>query len=210
MIAAYPGDEARHAYAAPPAPPSGPDLPHESDVPHAPHPSSRSATAAGDDLWSAPSSALPIDLDLDDEVFASLGPLGTRDTGQKGGVSGTPAPETRPDPDQDRPVPEGGRLQHRSTGVALFVAVLVLLGLGFTAQWLDAPGGSDSQPDGGLATTIRTSSPLPSASPRPSPRISSMVDLVTEGSPDCPRRLSPEAQATQAPTSDGPQCFFIG
>ncbi len=212
MTAPYSAHEKRHRHDAQPEFPSWSALLNASDIPDEPRPLSRSAAAAGDDLWSAPSSVLPINSDLlEDELLASLGPMATSGAGRRGSASGTSPAGTQTDPDKHDPPPGpgAGRPRRRSTGLALFVAVLVLIGLGLLAQQLDAPAESDGPTNGSQPVTIRID-PLPSVSLRPIPRISSGVDTVTEGSPECPMRLRPDPQATQTASSGGLQCFFIG
>jgi hypothetical protein len=116
------------------------------------------------------------------------------------------------------PLPADDSPRHRPYGLALAVAVVILVSLGFVARRLDAPTESDTGRTGGQPAAINSvdSSPpvLPAATPPvsagPSPTGSSTGELVLEGSADCPMRLGSLGRGTQPPSSDELRCFFIG
>lgn len=194
MTAPYPGGEARRRRGAPPN--RNPETP----------PSGGPGAAPYDDLWSAPRSAVPIDGDLlEGQLFGSWA-SSADDDHQRVGASGTSTP-ARPEMDLNpRTAPAGTRRRHWSTGLALVLALTVLVGLGLLARQLDAPSGSDGQPTAGQPAASRVVNPSRRASP--SPVISTTIDL--QGSTDCPMRLGPDGQATRTPSPGGLPCFFIG
>jgi hypothetical protein len=127
----------------------------------------------GGDLWSAPMSALSID---EDGLFAAYdrGPVADVALPQhaedkaEDGAEDRAEDGMRPDSSPSAPVPDSGsprsgeRGPRRSGALALAIAVVILITLGLTAQWL-APstgtdgGASDSGVFGGRASDSRAS-----------------------------------------------------
>jgi hypothetical protein len=194
MTAPYPGNEARRQRGVPPS--------HHSDTP----PSGSPGAAPYEDLWSAPRSAVPIDGDLlDGQLFGSWA-SSADDGNPSGGASVTPTREQTESDRDPRTAPVVARRRHWSTGLALVLALTVLIGLGLLARQLDAPTGSDGKPIGGQPAASRGANPSRLSSPIPIS--STTIDLP--GSADCPMRLGPDGQVTRTPSPGGLPCFFIG
>lgn len=167
-------------------------------------------TLIGPNLWSAPTSGVPVDADL-------------LDVAQAGPWQDPAAPAPQPpvgDPGVvPSAVPSGGngcaessaarsRGWRGSSGVALVIAITILLGLGMAARWLEAQTAAGEGPSTSRqpVTGGNPGLPAPSVIPSPpAPRPARSADAVITGPSDCPMRVRPERSS-----SGQNSCFFIG
>ncbi len=165
----------------------------------------------GGDLWSAPASAVPVSAVLADNLFAG-DLLEGRSPELGDGLLAVPLPSPllpariaapplpTPTARHARRIGPSGRSdpghsgRRGRSGIALALAVTVLIGLAFLAQRLDPSRGGH----GGASGAVSTANPAPTASSG-SPG-AGQGPVVTGGPPDCPMQLS----------SAGLDCFFIG
>lgn len=165
------------------------------------------------DLWSAPESAVAVgDDQLDEDLFGSWG--AQADTGARpvnAGDVGIPHTTKRPDSDRGlgSPGADEDRPRRSASGVALAIAVVILISLGFVARQFDSSAGSGDEPSSSQQRATNRSAPLsPVASSRPFPRTSASP-VVADESHDCPMRLKSHEKATEPSSFGRSHCFFI-
>lgn len=181
-----------------------------------PHP----APPIDGDLWAAPGSVVRIDADAWGEQL--FGPQGTVQP-REPAASGTAVTEDAREGCEPAARPDSAahpRRRRASGGVALVVAILILIALGFLARGLSPPSGSGDPTGGGATQPIPgqasdgsgatfappagvLGAPVPPATPLPS----STAEIEPGDTTLCPMRIKPRPHGA---TTGEDFCFLIG